>query len=402
MQNIPIWPAAAYAFVMLMPALAGALRCQRDSYLKVLQTKVVSCEKKKDLYAVEFEDTVLFPEGGGQPFDQGLILREKDDSGSSIEVSDVQRVGLHAIHTLNGPLEPGETVTMHVDWARRLDHMQQHTGQHLLSAVLDKKNVATVGWNLGVQMNYVELDRKLSAEEVKETQLDVNGAIAEAVPITVDMSGHDEEKGAMRVVTIGEMDKNPCCGTHLAKTSEIGSILLLHQIPNKGNSRLFFMAGNRVTDYARASHDNLRVINSALSCQTDDILAKIEQLQVRQKGLASQLKIAQQELAVEEAARVKTILQSHEVYVLYKPDYDMEYLRFVEKQLFDLSGTAILLCGQGPGGGAIIIAGKDVDKYAVLVKDMFKDAKGGGKGRWQGKVVRYNNGEVEKALELNK
>lgn len=387
---------------MLMPALAGALRCQRDSYLKVLQTKVVSCEKKKGFYAVEFEDTVLFPEGGGQPFDKGVILREKDDSETPVEVTDVQRDGLHAIHSLNSPLEPGETVTMQVDWARRLDHMQQHTGQHLLSAVLDKKDVATVGWNLGVQMNYVELDRKLSTEEVQETQLDVNQAIAQALPITVDMSGHDEEKGAMRVVTIGEMDRNPCCGTHLAKTSEIGSILLLHQVPNKGNSRLFFMAGNRVTEYAKSSHDRIRSVNAALSCQTDDILSKIEQLQLRQRALLSQLKTAQQELAVEEAGKIAAILESKEVYVLYKPDYDMEYLRFVEKQLPDLQGTAILLCGQGPSGGAIIIAGKAVDKYAGLVKDTFKDAKGGGKGRWQGKVVRYNSGEVERALELNK
>lgn len=380
-----------------MPTLAGALRCQRDSYLRVLQTKVVSCEKSKDGFAVEFEDTVLFPEGGGQPFDTGVVVTESSDP---IRVSNVQRVGLHAIHTLSDPLSVGEAVTLQIDWARRLDHMQQHTGQHLLSAVLDSKKIATVGWNMGVKFNYVELDRKMTPDEVREAQLDVNDLIARALPISVSSLGHDEEKGAMRVVSIGDMDKNACCGTHLATTAEIGALLLLHQMPNKGNSRLMFMAGNRVTEYAKANHELIRSVNVKLSSETDTILSTIEQWQLRQKAQASQLKSVYQDLAAAEGLKVREALQNQKVYVLHKPDLDIDYLRVVEKQLANLQGTAVLLSGQGSTGGAAIVVGTDADQYGVELKNIFKDIKGGGKGRWQAKVMRYNKGEIDQALEL--
>ncbi|KAJ2796533.1 hypothetical protein H4S07_006194, partial [Coemansia furcata] len=122
----------------------GLLACQQTPFLQELDTYVLSCSDKPDsegLYCVELADTVIFPEGGGQPSDTGCI--------SGVPVMHAKRDGLRAIHYVPAPIPAGTSVHVEVDFKRRLDHMQQHSGQHLLSAVLRKDwGLETVSWNL--------------------------------------------------------------------------------------------------------------------------------------------------------------------------------------------------------------------------------------------------------------
>lgn len=145
----------------MTPARVGALACQRNSFLfDGFKTLVVSCEpikNKKDKiedYEIELQDTILFPEGGGQPSDSGSLKIVEGNGDSSliekISVSHVSRTGLHAKHHVNEYIEPGTTVEVAVDGERRMDYMQQHTGQHLLSAILERNyKVDTVSWSMG-------------------------------------------------------------------------------------------------------------------------------------------------------------------------------------------------------------------------------------------------------------
>ena len=140
------------------PAMVGALACQRNSFLfGGFKTLVVSCEPKKDKkgktegYEIELQDTILFPEGGGQPSDSGFLKIIEEDGDSSvirkILVSHVSRSGLHAKHHVSAHIEPGTTIEVNVDEEKRIDYMQQHTGQHLLSAILEcDYKVNTVSW----------------------------------------------------------------------------------------------------------------------------------------------------------------------------------------------------------------------------------------------------------------
>ncbi len=119
--------------------------CQRNSYLKELKSVVASCVKIADKYHVILDDTVLFPEGGGQPDDRGLI--------GDVAVERVTRQGNKAVHVLQDPLIEGESYHCKIDWERRFDHMQQHSGQHLLSAIADQKyGFKTTSWDLGCVM----------------------------------------------------------------------------------------------------------------------------------------------------------------------------------------------------------------------------------------------------------
>ena len=116
--------------------------CQRNPYLRELKSVIISCKKVADKYHVLLDDTVLFPEGGGQPDDRGKI--------GDVNVERVFRQGNQAIHVLSDPVREEESYDCKIDWERRFDHMQQHSGQHLLSAIAHQKyGFKTTSWDLG-------------------------------------------------------------------------------------------------------------------------------------------------------------------------------------------------------------------------------------------------------------
>lgn len=421
--------------------VVGLLACQLNSYQQTLETKVVSCapwkeqpatvedakknKKKKDqktpaseqpvakeLFELELEDTVLFPEGGGQPSDSGILIASIDGEQREINVSSVRRDGLTALHLVEVPLEPATKVTAKINWAKRLDHMQQHTGQHLLSAILDKREVPTLGWNMGEKFNYVELNRKLSQEEVDSVQAEVDAAILGGTGIKVEIpedeevehkapEDYDTEKGVIRVVHIGQLDSNPCCGTHLQSTSEIGALSLFHQQAIRGtNSRLFFMAGGRVTAFARSANDSLRRINAALSCQTEDIDDKISRLNSQLREANNKEKYWSAESARHEANSIKSLLANGaKVVFSYSPKGTMDYFKTIERELGDISGTIVLVGGDIKEAGMIIVAGADVADVAKRVVSQVPNARGGGKGKWQGKVPLWEKNSLDTLLE---
>lgn len=449
--------------------VVGLLACQMNSYQTELSTKVVSCvpyvpvppagaaasggsgdkKKKKQqpqggaggkgegeasskLYEIELEDTVLFPEGGGQPSDNGvLVLGGSNSESKPIPVESVRRAGLTALHLIPQPLDPGTPVNVQLNWPRRLDLMQQHTGQHLLSAILDGHNVETLGWGLGAVASYVELPRRLEEDEVEAVQREVTDAILKGLPITVDIpslnsegasekvevvehkapSDYDTSRGVIRVVSIEGLDRNPCCGTHLPSTSAIGALCLLHQVAHKGtHSRLFFTAGARVTSLARSGHAQLRVVNAALSCQTEEITDKLARLTGALRDAGSGEKFWMGEAARHEAAALKRALDSSTtpqedgkknapIAFLHSPRATPDYFRLLERELLALSptldGTVVLASGAGKDGGAIVVFGSNVAEVSKRVASKVSNVKGGGKGRWQGKVPVWEKGSLE-------
>lgn len=219
-----------------------AFRCQRDSYAREFTTTVVSCRPaelqtegsngKKDVlsgFQVVLEDTLLFPEGGGQPDDRGTI--------NDISVLRVTRRGTQADHFTQTALTPGTEVRVQVDWERRFDHMQQHSGQHLITAVADHLfGLKTTSWELGRLRSVIELDSpSVTAEQVAAMEQSVNEKIRDRLPVSVrelslsdpeveQVRGRglpDDHAGPIRVVTIKSVDSNMCCGTHVSNLSDL-------------------------------------------------------------------------------------------------------------------------------------------------------------------------------------
>ena len=230
----------AFADLLNMAAATfGALACQRDSYLRDLTTKVISCEAAAGGkgYEVVLADTVLFPEGGGQPDDAGSI--------AGIRVTAMKRARGTAVHVLPEPLDVGAEVKVEVDWARRLDNMMQHSAQHLLTALaITKWDVPTTSWNLGEDRSFLHLAtplKKFGADKVAELEAAANDAIVAGLPMTprwiekgspelesIRCRGlPDDTVWPVRAVEIEGLDQNLCCGTHVQNLSRLQSIKVL-------------------------------------------------------------------------------------------------------------------------------------------------------------------------------
>lgn len=433
----------------------GSLACQRDSFLlKGFTTTVVSSEpagsksskKSPPIYHVELQDTILFPEGGGQPSDTGFLkILEGPDADETIPVSHVFRLGLHAKHSVSRLIEPGTKVEITVDSGKRRDYMQQHTGQHLLSAVLEKKfNLDTLSWSMGGVIsvkkkclelndyfNYIEIARKLTELEIKDLSEEVNKHIlVDPLPIKVheatqdsvgDLKTHkipddyDLSKGIIRTIHIGDIDANPCCGTHLGNTGQIGSILISpSQTTVRGtNSRLYFMCGSRVTKYGEMANGILLTAKGILSCQEAQVPEKI----ARQKDqLQKSIKKEQywmKELAVYESKTiVEQLKQNKKAFMLKDTFGTLEYLLQVLKEVStacqEMSEYTLLLCGrekQTESGSVIVFSdsGESISDTVSQLSRCLKNLKGGGGkkgGKWQGKATNFTDQEWVALKEL--
>lgn len=423
--------------------IVGALACQKDSFLKSLKTTVLSCEphkghvtskdkqnktkKSKDekletRYAVELQDTVIFPEGGGQPSDVGYI----ESSEEKVEVVEAIRDKLTALHLTHKPLSPGTEVNLSIDWARRFDHMQQHTGQHLVSAIFDQYNLETLSWSMGETFCYIELPRKVEDDILKEANEKINQAILDAIPITAEVpDGHGHEidtshipedydlsQGLLRIVRIGNLDRNPCCGTHLKNTAQIQTITLLHQVGVRGgNSRLYFVSGARAFRYMSKTYDILKnTAGNVLSCQIEEVYDKVKLLNDNYKeASSSKRKILTELFGIEANRIVENFKNGSKVEWFYRKDSNPESITLFFKELLtavnankesgidlDKSHTVVIFNGLPGEGGMIKIVGPESPKLQEEIKKILTTIKGGGKGSsFQGKITKFEKGEIE-------
>src|ERR1044072_2667912 len=225
---------------------------ERDPRLRELEVDVLAVGEESGRPWARLSDTVLYSEGGGQPADRGGL--------GEIAVEEVQRRGGEVFHVLASAASPGRA-TVRLDWARRFDHMQQHTAQHLLSAIAaDRFGWETTAFYLGAQTCDVELAAsELAAERVAELEDAVAAEVRAARPVTTRRVRPDSlaglavrsrglpagHTGDVRLVEIAGIDLNTCGGTHLASTAEIECVKLLGSEPMRGGGPLYWIAAGR-------------------------------------------------------------------------------------------------------------------------------------------------------------
>jgi alanyl-tRNA synthetase len=222
---------------------------------------------------VLLDRTAFYPASGGQPNDRGVI--------AGIAVIDVVDENEQIAHIVAEPVAAAGVVDCSLDWPRRFDHMQQHTGQHLLSAVFhDLLDVSTLSFHMGEQVSTIELAAPaLTAGQLVMVERAGNEIVCENRPVRVsyeDAAGAaglrkaSERTGTLRIVSIDGLDRSACGGTHVASTGEIGPILLRGLEKIRGNVRLEFVCGARAIRRARADYDALTRIARVYSSALDD------------------------------------------------------------------------------------------------------------------------------------
>jgi len=390
-----------------------AFACQRNSYLKELVSKVVTCTQVKNGYEVILNDTVFFPEGGGQPDDHGKI--------GDVNVSRVIRRGPKAIHVTDGPLKEGDELKCSIDWKRRIDHMQQHSGQHLLSAVLDAKfGFKTTSWDLGKSISHVELNTpKISSEQMSEVEDECNERIRNAKNVQVHYLTKEQAMDLeevktrglpddviepIRVIEIHGVEKNMCCGTHVENLSELQMIKLLHTESMRGGVRVFFLAGDRVLNKVAIGYDVEKKLTKLLSCGIDEHSDSVEKLKgnlrVSQKSNKNYLKELGKFEAKEHSLKAK---ETSYIFHL-REDADMDYIFSFLNGLPEESKDWIVFVSAGTvkNGGQFVLRGPE-QKIANISSEIVKtiEGKGGGKkGQFQGKANSFKNiDEVEKIIQ---
>jgi len=255
-----------------------------DSYITSFDARVVDIAD--DGRRVYLDRTAFYPTSGGQPNDLGVL-------GGGI-VTDIIDEGDRIAHVLdNGISGDVREVTGKIDWQRRFDHMQQHTGQHLLSAVLEEAyGYHTVSVHFGRDYSSLDLDvESVSAERIADTERRANEIVAENRLVSVKFEDaaqatglrkESDRAGTLRIVSIADLDRSACGGTHVRSTGEIGAILIRKVERVRKAARLEFVCGLRAVRRARGDFEALTRIAGALSASLDDapslVSAQSEQL----------------------------------------------------------------------------------------------------------------------------
>lgn len=270
-----------------------------DPYLTTFTAEVAGASA--DGRVVILNRTAFYPSSGGQPFDLGTL-------GGAVVTAVEEHEDGRIAHLLASPLE-GRFVQGVIDWDRRHDHMQQHTGQHLLSAVLEELfSIHTLSFHMGEETSTIEIGAaSLTPAQITAVERRVHAVIWEGRPVQVtyekasEASGlrkASQREGTLRIVSIEGLDRSACGGTHVRSTSAIGAVQIRKLDRIRGNVRLEFLCGARALDRARADFEALSAIARAFSCPIGQAPELVAALQSR----AADLDRSRRKLALELAA----------------------------------------------------------------------------------------------------
>ena len=276
---------------------------EQDAFLVKFEAKAVSCVKGKKGFDIVLDRTAFYPEGGGQPFDTGRL--EVDGTRDKVKVLEVHSRDGEIVHTCNHPLEPGTAVTGIIDWDRRFDLMQQHSGEHIVSGLAHYLwGCENVGFHMGAEVVTIDFDRPLTEEQFATLEKTANWHLWQVdlpVKITCPSPGELEQiqyrskkalTGQVRIVEFPGADCCACCGTHVNYPSQVGLVKLLSMQRFREGVRIELVCGGRAFRYLSRCMEQNAQVSRFLSAKVFEtggavakLLAKNEELKARVMSL---------------------------------------------------------------------------------------------------------------------
>ncbi len=336
-----------------------------DSYLRQFEARVVKSAQAAQGCEVVLDVTAFYPTSGGQPHDLGVI--------SGMRIQEVVEREDEIIHRLEGPV-PGERLECQIDWERRFDHMQQHTGQHVLSQAFvraAKRN--TVGFHMGADYVTIDLDAEsLSAQQLDEAERLANAIVFENRPIHVQIVPEAEvpalglrkessREGPLRVVRVEDFDVSACGGTHVRHTGEIGSIVIRKVERVNQQARIGFVCGRRSLAAQQRDLESLAAVARQFSVGLGDVPARVEkQIQETRhlrKALQTKNRMLARLLAKELYAQAEQRLGCKRIKQLFEEE-EVEFLKLLAQALLS-QGNCVVLLGSAGTQAALLFAQSD-------------------------------------------
>jgi len=291
-----------------------------DPYCRRFEAVVTKAFEHDGRPAALLDRTAFYPSSGGQPFDTGHLLPRELGQPGAIDVVETVDGDDHVVHVLSAPIGEGTTVSGEIDWNRRFDHMQQHTGQHLLSAAFDRLfDNRTMSFHMGADTATIDLLRETSMEQISRAEDEANHVVWENREVSirfVDPARHGPaepplqlrkepaREGILRLIEVTGFDLSACGGTHVARTGAIGMIAVAGAEKFKGGTRITFACGRRALRLLRTLRESVAGSVRALSVLPQELPAAIERMQVDARDLRKTIKRFQETLAGHEAARL--------------------------------------------------------------------------------------------------
>ena len=360
-----------------------------DPYATEFDAQVIAVESHDGRPAAILDRTAFYPTSGGQPFDTGVL-------GDAAVVDVVDREDGVILHVLDRTISPGP-VRGKIDWARRFEHMQQHTGQHILSAAFDRLfRVRTESFHLGSQSSTIDLARAVSVLEIGAAEDEANRIVWEDRPIAIRFADAAEAAalplrkestrgGRLRLVEVTDFDISACGGTHVARTGGVGAIAIASSERFRGGSRLEFVCGVRALRAFRVLRDAIAVSVRLVSALPGELPAGIERLQADAKENRSQLKDAQARLAGFEAAALAGRAAVHgdtRAVVEALEGWDQGGLKIISSTIVTRSGHIAVLFST-PAPSAVVIARAEDSSFdsAAAMRRLIQEFGGKGGGR---------------------
>lgn len=366
-----------------------------DAYQTEFEATVLACEEveKKDgrVYQVWLDQTLFFPEEGGQSPDMGTI--------DGVEVLDVQIKNDVITHILAEPLTVGAMVKGDVDWQHRFYNMQQHSGEHIFSGIVHNRfGYDNVGFHLSDSIVTMDFNGVITPEEITEIEEKVNQAIIENIPVEVSYPSKEELKeldyrskieieGQVRIVTISGYDVCACCAPHVRRTGEIGSLKVMNVQSYKGGVRVSILCGFRALDAFRQKADIITELMAEFSTSQEAIIDNVKKLKGANQTMKNQLAAAKQELM---EYKVSAIPEDSENAILFEADLETPVVRGVVNGLVEkFAGISAVFVGNDENGYQFIVGSKNKDcrQIASALREKLS-ARGGGSDKMiQGSVA---------------
>ena len=367
-----------------------------DPNLAEFTGKVVSCRQENDRWAVILDATAFYPEGGGQAADVGTL--------GNVRVLDTREQGEEVVHFCDAPLEVGAEVSGKIDWEHRFDLMQQHTGEHIVSGILNRRfGYQNTGFHVGKDVMEVDFDGPLTAQELAEVEEEANRAIWENLPVKCWYPTREElpnvvyrTKRALpwpvRIVQVGDVDSCACCGIHVTTTGQVGLIKILSCVKFHQGVRLEMVCGQRAYGYVAAVFDQNKQISQLFS-------AKILETAAAARKVSDGLAAEKLRSAALEKQVLRYIAESYvncENVVHFENDLSGTALRELAEQI-SLRCTGLVAVFTGEDGRySYCLASKSRD-LRPLGKEMTAalNGRGGGKAEFQQGTLAATKEQIE-------
>ncbi len=353
---------------------------EQNAYVKEFTAKVLECKASDNFYKIVLDKTAFFPEGGGQAADKGVL--------ADVEIFDVQIENENIYHYATKPLEIGGEVVGKINFDRRFNFMQNHTGEHIVSGIAHKLfGVNNVGFHLGEELVTIDFDKELTREQLDKIEYLANQKVWRNLPVKAYFPTEEElEKteyrskkaidGAVRLVEITGTDICACCAPHVKNTGEIGIIKLLDTEKMRGGIRIILKCGNFALQDYRNKYQNVSQISALLSAKQENAYESVQKLD--EKCTAASQKITELKKKI---ADITVLSATSEDNCIFVDDCDIKSLQLLADKLHKKFGGIRAVFSENTGNFSFAMCGENDELQEIFAK--FKSqftVRGGGRG----------------------